>query len=517
MRTPLAFAALVGSMGAVGVILLTPLDIDTSGFVRHMTRALAVLSAALFLGAGVLRCSRWRLVGETQSLIMGTALIVLGGVAIPMSSLAGALTQVDGISALRATTATATTGVTLVLIIRALYTPQDRCEKARTLVAGSVVTALVLFALVATTHTVAPHLLRTEDIPPRILRGLLLASGWLYVSLLAASRRDLRPWAGRVSPLLAAMGVSEVILTLPVYLAGPWELTSAAIVALVSAITAHRSLVDLDNAARAERERLELITAALDDSHESYQRQHAWREELTHDARNALAGLRAALITLQKYEAVLDTEMSERLRSAALSEINHLEHLMIRPEEDLAVEFDVAGLVADVVETQRANGVSISQCTSLGTGPTPTRAYGSPGDVATALQNLLVNAREHGSNDVSVVVTPVEDRVEISVADRGPGLSADQVSTLFQRGAKGAGSRGSGLGLHVSRTLLSRHGGDLELRSHCDGAVFVIVVPAGSPAATDVPTTPLPAIPPPAAPLPAPDAEGTSDPMSLRR
>jgi signal transduction histidine kinase len=182
-----------------------------------------------------------------------------------------------------------------------------------------------------------------------------------------------------------------------------------------------------------------------------------------HDASNALAGLRAALVTLEEYGGRLDTLTKERLRAAALGEVSHLEHLIIRGEPDDTVDFDLEPVLRTVVETRRAMGLEIELS------PCDVRAHGRPGDVATVLQNLLVNAQQHAAGPVTVTVDEVGERVEIHVADRGPGMSATQVATLFQRGARGPVSTGSGLGLHVSHTLMQQQGGDLELRAHGDG------------------------------------------------
>jgi signal transduction histidine kinase len=68
--------------------------------------------------------------------------------------------------------------------------------------------------------------------------------------------------------------------------------------------------------------------------------------------------------------------------------------------------------------------------------------------------------------------------VEIAVSDRGPGLSEAEAVRVFGRGERGTSSAGSGLGLYVSRTLMRKHGGEVELRGRVGGATFVIVLPA---------------------------------------
>ena len=98
---------------------------------------------------------------------------------------------------------------------------------------------------------------------------------------------------------------------------------------------------------------------------------------------------------------------------------------------------------------------------------------GRPGDLATVLQNLLVNAAVHAPGcPVTVQLVAGPSQVEIVVSDRGPGLTAAQAATVFDRGVRGADSPGSGLGLYVARTLLRRHGGDVELRQREGGATL---------------------------------------------
>jgi signal transduction histidine kinase len=86
------------------------------------------------------------------------------------------------------------------------------------------------------------------------------------------------------------------------------------------------------------------------------------------------------------------------------------------------------------------------------------------------LVNLLANALHHtpSGGRVSVVVRAANERITVTVEDTGSGISADDLSKIFDRFYKGAMSRGSGLGLTISRTLVTAHGGDIHAESGPD-------------------------------------------------
>jgi signal transduction histidine kinase len=447
---------------AAAASVLAQHDMHAGSLAAQIVAVLQIVTASLFLGAGVVRLARFRLAGDQRSLRMGVALVVLGGIAIPLTGLAGVLSSGgDSGSMLRPATAIAAVGVVQLMVFRAISGPDHARPHALRLLATACGAALLPFLGLVALNAWWPQLLHADSVPPVALHGATLGVVWLYVGLEAALRSDERPWAGRAAPLLGCMGVSELLRLVSAYHPGGWELAAAALPALLAAMVARHALADLDEATCAVRR----------SSDQDAAKHHAWREEMAHDARNALAGLRAALVTLEKYDGVLDADTSVRLRAAALGEVSHLEHLIIRCDPVDPVDFDVAEVVTRVVDAQRANGADVQVDVA------PLWVHGRPADLATALQNLVVNARDHGGNRITVGTARAGGRCELSVTDRGPGLSEPQLATLFQRGARGPESRGSGLGLHVSRTLMRQQGGDLFLRDRVGGATFVITLP----------------------------------------
>ena len=86
--------------------------------------------------------------------------------------------------------------------------------------------------------------------------------------------------------------------------------------------------------------------------------------------------------------------------------------------------------------------------------------------------NLLSNAIKYNQPDGSARVvcsTPADGRLRISVQDSGKGLSANQLAQLFQPfnrlGQEASGTKGTGIGLVVSRRLVLSMGGEMGVRS----------------------------------------------------
>lgn len=98
-----------------------------------------------------------------------------------------------------------------------------------------------------------------------------------------------------------------------------------------------------------------------------------------------------------------------------------------------------------------------------------------------ALTNLVENAGHAAGAMGWVEVTTRNDngRVIVEVADSGPGVPVDLRERIFEPffTTKEPGV-GTGLGLPISRAIVQRHGGVLELRERVGRPVFVIDMPA---------------------------------------
>ena len=107
---------------------------------------------------------------------------------------------------------------------------------------------------------------------------------------------------------------------------------------------------------------------------------------------------------------------------------------------------------------------------------------GDPRALNQVFLNLLKNAAEafeEPGGTVWVTAEAGESEIQVRFRDDGPGVPADVRARIFQPffTTKGAG-RGSGLGLSISRRIVTEHGGSLELSSEPgQGTTFTVTLP----------------------------------------
>ena len=94
------------------------------------------------------------------------------------------------------------------------------------------------------------------------------------------------------------------------------------------------------------------------------------------------------------------------------------------------------------------------------------------------IHNLAENALQMGAHNVAVRARRADGKVEIEVADDGPGLPPKALQSLFVPFRGSARSGGTGLGLAIARELMRVQGGDLKLANNeATGATFVLELP----------------------------------------
>ena len=223
------------------------------------------------------------------------------------------------------------------------------------------------------------------------------------------------------------------------------------------------------------------------------QKRRSFLRRLDHEIKNPLTGLRAALVNLEEAK-----ESEERARAVTnagralerltrlLTDLRKLSDLEERTIERFPV--DVPDLLEDVVTAVRilpvCKGREINVLIPKVPSPFPT-IVGDRDLLVLAVYNLVENALKFTSEEDSIEVRALEDgwNIVIEVADSGSGISADDLSKIFEelyRGSNARGTEGSGLGLALVNRIASLHHGGVGVRSSQTeprGTVFTLRLP----------------------------------------
>jgi len=214
-------------------------------------------------------------------------------------------------------------------------------------------------------------------------------------------------------------------------------------------------------------------------------------QRLDHELKNPLTAVLAGLANLSmiedpdKREATLESVgiQVNRIRQL-VSELRKLADLETRPLE--FSEVDLTNLIEEtyqlVLDHEAALGRELSLSIPHAPWPLPS-VSGDPDLLTLAFHNLLINALKFTQPGDTIELRAFEDGIQvvIEVADTGPGIPEDEADFIWEelyRGEAARGVQGSGLGLALVRAIISRHDGEISLRSRPgEGTVFAIRLP----------------------------------------
>lgn len=232
-------------------------------------------------------------------------------------------------------------------------------------------------------------------------------------------------------------------------------------------------------AARAQRQALESFARVLaHDLKGPLSVVEGWTEVLTHSAEEA--------DSVDSRE-VLDT--LARVGSAAGGMRRLIQDLLesstARDQQLRLARVDLRSLVDAVVGSHLDRAGASPASVEVGELPD---VHADQALVRQLLDNLVGNALKYvrPGTPAEVVVRGrhVGDRVELTVADRGIGIPAQEREAVFGAFHRSAGAghvEGHGIGLSVCQAIVERHGGDIVARDRADGrggTAFVLTLPA---------------------------------------
>src|SRR6266542_2993062 len=213
---------------------------------------------------------------------------------------------------------------------------------------------------------------------------------------------------------------------------------------------------------------------------------------VTHELKTPIASIRLYLQTLERREVPepqrrefyrLMLEDADRLMNT-VEQVLKAGKAGAHKREHISVDF--ATLVEQCVERARTSyhlqaGALRLESSLNGAG---SEVNGDPEDLQTAISNILDNAVKYSGAHVDISVRLASDearRLKLRVQDRGVGIPARELKSIFKRFYRVPGRRlpqvrGTGLGLFLVRTIAKRHGGRVFAQSDGEGHGTTVVL-----------------------------------------
>lgn len=209
--------------------------------------------------------------------------------------------------------------------------------------------------------------------------------------------------------------------------------------------------------------------------------------ELAHELRTPLAKLRAETELALERDRPPD-EMRESLEAV----LRHTERMTGVVDTLMSAAEQEADPRSGTVDAAEAVVAAVAACADIaaerGIAVTPERArepveVGADRDLMVSLLvPLLSNAITYGRSRVRLSVARDGESVAFQVIDDGPGLTPDELDSVFEPGVRGSaanGSSGAGLGLALARRLARAAGGEVLAEASPSGGRFTVRLPAG--------------------------------------
>ncbi|MEV4216674.1 ATP-binding protein [Nonomuraea sp. NPDC049725] len=223
--------------------------------------------------------------------------------------------------------------------------------------------------------------------------------------------------------------------------------------------------------------------STLDRLERSAETQRRFVADASHELRSPIAALRTQLDYATAYPEETDWYDTGMRAMAATDRLAAIidELLMLARLDAGAVAprstVDLCDLARDQAERRRTGRVPVH------TRPcAPAPVLGSQTQLDRVLTNLLDNAVRHADTRVDLDVSLDGEHVVVTVTNDGDSIAPEDRERVFERFTRLEAGRtrdrgGSGLGLALTREIVTRHGGAITVADHEPGTRFVVRLP----------------------------------------
>jgi len=233
------------------------------------------------------------------------------------------------------------------------------------------------------------------------------------------------------------------------------------------------------------------VSAALTARQESETRVRQFVADASHELRTPLASIRGYAELSRRGREPVPADVAYalgRVESESTRMTGLVEDLLLlaRLDNGRAVAHgpvDLSRLVVDAVSDARAAGSDHNWALDLPA--EPVELVGDADRLHQVVVNLLGNARAHtpAGSTVTVGLSTEDGSVLLRVSDDGPGIPTELLPRVFERFARGDGSRSraagsTGLGLAIVSAVADAHDGTVVVDSSPTGTTFTVRLPA---------------------------------------
>jgi two-component system sensor histidine kinase KdpD len=235
-----------------------------------------------------------------------------------------------------------------------------------------------------------------------------------------------------------------------------------------------------------DRRRLRAEAAAAEGLAEANELRTALLAAVSHDLRTPLSSIKASVTSLLQPDVMLTEAARGELLEAIDEETDRLDNLvgnlldMSRLQtgvlelvwSDVGLDEVVPGALAGIADAKHGVLVDVPE--------TLPRVRVDVGLLERAVANVVANALHASPPDrpVRVFAGQSQGRVELTIADEGPGIPSDQrdeVFRPFQRLGDNPQGDGVGLGLAVARGFVEAMNGELAIDDTPGGGASVVI------------------------------------------
>jgi signal transduction histidine kinase/PAS domain-containing protein len=189
---------------------------------------------------------------------------------------------------------------------------------------------------------------------------------------------------------------------------------------------------------------------------------------------------------------------SARRMNQIIKDFLSLDRIEKVAQEQTREVFDLNTLIAAAKDEFAARAAQKQQILEFALLPAECQVYADPVQLYEAVTNFISNAIKYTGNNGRITITlqRESEAARVEIRDNGYGIPLDKQDKLFQpfyraRTQETQEIEGTGLGLHLTKNIIERQGGELIFHSvYGEGSMFGFRMPLYVPGQVIVPKTP---------------------------